>query len=453
MTKIQANILIVDDDPDVRQTAGFILRQNFTSIETEKDPRKLPFRLGQKAYDVILLDMNYQTGISSGEEGLKWLSEIQKLSPDTSVIIITAYGEVDLAVEAMKKGAIDFIVKPWENEKFIATTNAAINLSKSKKKITDLEAVNKHLTEDLAGTNLMVGQSPAFKKVIDHIQKVGPTDANVLITGENGTGKELVAKMIHESSESREKPFIKVDLGSISPTLFESELFGHMKGSFTDAREDRTGRFEVAKGGSLFLDEIANIEINQQSKLLSAIQNQEVFRVGSTKPIKLNIRLICATNMSLTEQVAAGKFREDLYYRINTFEVHLPPLREREGDIFNLSNHFLEDLSKKYRKDLKITEKEKEKLESHLWPGNIRELEHCIERAVILTEGTSLGIENIILGPETPQSEGDQGSLDALEKDAIKKYLSKFGGNMTRVANELKIGRTTLYRKIKKYGL
>jgi DNA-binding NtrC family response regulator len=461
MEKSPGHILIIDDDPDVLQTARFILRQHFDKVHGEKEPRKIPYLLSQHSFDVVLLDMNYKPGHTSGEEGLGWLKKIKELNDQVSLVVITAYGEVGLAVEAMKNGATDFIVKPWENEKFVATINSAYQLSKSRKEIDNLKAINKRMVQVSSGDRVsMVGESASLSNVIEMIDKVAPTDANVLILGENGTGKELVARMIHEHSERSSRPFVKVDLGSLSSSIFESELFGHVKGAFTDARENRPGRFEIASGGTLFLDEIGNIDLSLQSKLLSAIQNREIFPVGSSKVIPVDIRLICATNTNPGLLVNEGKFREDLYYRLNTFEITVPPLRDRKEDIEELVTHFLDTLGKRYKKSLKITSQELKKLQNYNWPGNIRELEHTIERAVIMTNGPSLGLENIAIGNSGQDlwnsnldDQDNLDNLDNLERSAIEKALTKYKGNMTRIAKELGVGRTTLYRKIKKYGL
>jgi DNA-binding NtrC family response regulator len=454
MDKNSGKILIVDDDPGVLQTAKFILKQSFDQVQTEKDPRKIPFLLSQEKYDVVLLDMNYQPGETSGRVGLDWLKKIKNIDDQISPVIITAYGEVGLAVEAMKIGAVDFIVKPWENEKFIATISSAWKLSQSRHEIEDLKIKNRRMAREASGSDAeMIGDSKTLTEVKSLIQKVAPTEANVMILGENGTGKELAARMIHENSSRKDEPFIKVDMGSLSASLFESELFGHVKGAFTDAKQDSPGRFEMASEGTLFLDEIGNIHPGLQVKLLSAIQNREIFRVGSSKPIPVNVRFVCATNLVLNEMVNSGDFREDLYYRLNTFEITMPPLRDRREDIPILSKHFLSIFSNRYRKKLKVSKEELKKLESYNWPGNIRELQHTIERAAILSEGPFLGLENIVLGNTTIQANEDESSLDDVEKKAIQSALVKYHGNMTRIAKELGVGRTTLYRKLKKYGL
>ena len=452
MDKLEGKVLIVDDDPGVLQTARFILKQTFREVLIEKDPRKIPFLLNQ-GFNVILLDMNFRPGETGGKEGLSWLEEIGDTDPTVSTVIITAYGDVELAVEAMKKGAVDFVLKPWENEKFLATIKAAWQLSISRKEIENLKIINRTITTDHEEEFKIIGNSKGLLELQKLIKKVAPTEANVLILGENGTGKELVARSIHNQSVRNHKPFIKVDLGAISSSLFESELFGHLKGSFTDAKQDAPGRFEMASGGTLFLDEIGNIDLQLQSKLLSVIQNREIYRVGSSTPTPVDIRLVSATNLNLEEMVQSGKFREDLYYRLNTFELLVPPLRDRKEDIHALVDHFLSINAKRYRKKLTVTKDELNKLTRYDWPGNIRELLNVVERAVILSDGKSLGLDNINTAKVNMPNSITDSSLDELEKMAIKNALSKYQGNMSKVAAELGVGRSTLYRKMKKYGL
>jgi len=451
MEKANGNILIVDDDAGVLQTAKFILKQFFSHVSITRKPEEIAFLLGQHNYNVVLLDMNFHPGQTSGEDGINWLKEVCIHSPITSVVMITAYGELDLAVEAMKNGAIDFIVKPWENEKFIATIQSAFQLSESKQEITTLKSINNVLSGP--GTQV-VGDSQGISNVIKLVKKVAPTDATTLILGENGTGKELISKMIHEQSLRKEKPFVKIDLGSLSANLFESELFGHEKGAFTDAHKQKFGRIELASGGTLFLDEIGNIELSLQSKLLSVIQNQEVYRLGSSVPIPIDTRLICATNLDIRKEVEEGRFREDLYYRLNTFELVVPPLRDRKDDIPALCHYFLEKLAKRYRKgNIRISGEAYQKLKSWNWPGNIRELEHALERAVILSEDGNIKAGDLqLVGNEISESSEDV-NIKSLEKRAIQRALLTHNGNMSQVAKELGVGRTTLYRKIKKYDL
>ncbi len=450
MEKTKGKILIVDDDAGVLQTAKFILKQYFSNVSVTRKPEEIPFLLGQVP-NVVLLDMNFHPGQTSGREGLKWLREIASKSPTTSVVMITAYGEVNLAVEAMKNGATDFIVKPWENEKFVATIQSAFKLSESRQQVTTL----KNFKQAVSGSEtIVIGESQSIVNVKKLVEKVAPTDATSLILGENGTGKELIAKMIHEKSLRNEQPFVKVDLGSLSTNIFESELFGHEKGAFTDAYKQKLGRFELANGGTLFLDEIGNIELSLQAKLLSAIQNREIFRLGSSTPIPVNIRLICATNLDIRLEVEEGRFREDLYYRLNTFEILIPPLRDRRDDLPVLSDFFLEKLSKRYRKEgLYLSKEALKKLKSWNWPGNIRELEHTLERAVILAEEKSIKSRDLQLVSSQPMDAPEEVNIKNLEKRAIQSALQKHNGNMSQVAKELGLGRTTLYRKLKKYDL
>ena len=451
LVKETGNILIVDDDAGVLQTAKFILKQHFTSITLTQKPEEIAFLLGQKQYDVVLLDMNFRPGETTGDEGLTRLKEIVTKSPNTSVVMITAYGELKLAVEAMKNGATDFIVKPWENEKFIATILSAFQLSTSKKQVSTLKSINKSIVNP---QTQVIGESTAIKQVKSLVDKVAPTEAAALILGENGTGKELFAKLIHEKSNRNDMPFVKVDLGSLSSTLFESELFGHEKGAFTDAHKQKEGRFELASGGTLFLDEIGNIDPTLQSKLLSVIQNQEVYRLGSNAAIPIDLRLVCATNLDIHKEVHEGRFREDLYYRLNTFEITIPPLRDRREDIQPLCEYFIKSLSKRYRiEGLSISSEAIKKLRNWNWPGNIRELEHTIERAVILTEDNIVQAGDLQLSGRSIEVITGEVNFKHLEKDAIQRALLKHNGNMSQVAKELGVGRTTLYRKLKKYDL
>ena len=457
MSKKDGNILIVDDDPGVLQTAKFTLKQSFTNVIATKEPREIPFHLNESSIDVVLLDMNFQPGVTSGSEGLKWLKEISGHESQPSVIMITAYGEISLAVEAMKYGAVDFVIKPWENEKLLATVNSAHQLARSKREVEELKEINRELSNSAPGNDMVLGNSQRMQDLKEMIDKVAPTDADVLIYGENGTGKELVAQMIHQRSMRSDKPLIKVDVGAITETLFESELFGHVKGAFTDAKADKVGRFELASGGTLFLDEIGNLGKDVQSKLLSALQNREVFRVGSSKPVSIDIRLICATNTPLSELVSQGAFREDLYYRLNTIEMQVPALRDRLEDLPQLVAHFLEKYGGKYgRPGIHMSQSAMKELAVHPWPGNVRELEHAIERAVILSESGQSAIE---IAPIPTSRVGlgsreiDSLNMEEVEKKTIETAIALHQGNMSKVAAELGMGRTTLYRKLKRYGL
>ncbi|MEM9981828.1 MAG: sigma-54 dependent transcriptional regulator, partial [Bacteroidota bacterium] len=426
-------------------------------VRTEVNPTFIPELLAKEPYDVIVLDMNFSMGATSGQEGLHWLKEISKIDATLPVILNTAYGDIKLAVEAMKEGAIDFVVKPWENEKFLATVMTAYKLRRSSQQVANLKSTQQILSKDLDQQfSDIISQSAAMEQVFNTIRKVAQTDANVLILGENGTGKELIARAIHRQSLRHDQTFIKVDLGAISETLFESELFGHTKGSFTDAKEDRAGRFEAAHEGTLFLDEIGNLSLPLQAKLLTALQNRQITRLGSNKAIPIDIRLICATNMPLYEMIEESQFRQDLLYRVNTVEIRLPALRERTEDIALLAEHYLQVYAKKYQKEgLKITKETLKKLESYHWPGNIRELQHAIERAVILSEGYALQPDDFVL--TTPVSKNEKShetlNMEEIEKKTIEEAIRKHEGNLSHAAKALGMGRTTLYRKMKKYGL
>ncbi len=457
MHKLNASILIIEDDEDVLYTARLVLKQRFSDVHAEIEPKRLPRLLEKNTFDVILLDMNFSHGQTSGNEGMFWLREILKADPTAHVIMNTAYGDIQLAVDAMKNGAIDFIVKPWEKEKLLATVENVYQLSKSKKELQKLKSREKALTGDIDRSfPEMISHSDAMKPVLETIEKVAKTDANVLILGENGTGKELVAREIHRLSLRHREPLIKVDLGSLPETLFESELFGHKKGAFTDAKEDRQGRFEIASGGTLFLDEIGNLSLTQQMKLLSVLQSRQVFPLGSNKAISINVRILSATNANIADMIAEGTFRQDLIYRINTVEIQLPPLRDRPGDIPLLARHYLRLYGTKYNKpELEIAKTALKKLEVYSWPGNIRELQHAMERAVIMADGPALTTEDFLLDkkPLPAIVASDSLQKDDVEKQLIQKAVRKWDGNLTKAAEEMGMGRTTLYRKMKKYGL
>lgn len=457
MSKIDGKILVLDDDQGVLYTAKMILKQHFEVVITEKDPAKLDFLLNQHKYDVIVLDMNFSYGLTSGQEGIKLLRRIREKDPHAHVLMNTAYGDIDIAVEAMKEGAVDFLVKPWQKEKLLATVQSIFELSQTKRQVEDLKTSQKILVKDSQREyDDIVSVSDAMKPVFHAIEKVAATDANVLILGENGTGKELIARAIHNQSPRESENFIKVDLGAVHETLFDSELFGHVKGAFTDAKEDRPGRFEIASGGSLFLDEIGNLSLPLQAKLLTALQFKQITRVGSNKVIKLDIRLVCATNMPLYDMVADNEFRQDLLYRINTVEIKLPPLRERPEDIEPLARHFLTMYSKKYQKDkMRLNETTLNKLKSYRWPGNIRELQHSMERAVIMANSHLLAPEDFLLRDQPTENiiTTNTLNLEEMEKAAIQNAIRKAGGNLTQAAKELGFGRSTLYRKMTKYQL
>jgi DNA-binding NtrC family response regulator len=447
-----ASILIIDDDPDVLTAVRLLLKTEVRDVVTEKTPENIRWHLSKDDFDIILLDMNFTSSINTGNEGLFWLKEIRKIRPDASVIMITAYGDIDLAVRSLKEGASDFVVKPWHNEKLMSTIKEI--LKRKGTKTAGLPMLN---TDSMVGKELL-GESEVMQQIFYKIEKIAPTDANILILGENGTGKDLIAKAIHQQSLRAEKPFIKVDVGALTETLFESELFGHRKGAFTDAREDRIGRFEAANNGTVFLDEIGNIPLHLQAKLLSVLQNRQVIRLGSNEPIPIDIRLICATNVPLTELANETRFRKDLIYRINTVEITVPPLRKRGNDIILLARHFSKLYSNKYLKPtLELDSKATEKLLNHHYPGNVRELQYIIERAVIMSDGNVLQANDLLFSPiETSQveeSELAELKLSDVEKNTILKVIEKHHGNITRAARELGLTRTALYRRLSKYDI
>lgn len=453
-------ILIIDDDEDVLLAAKMLLKKYAREVIIEKNPKKIPFLLNNDTYDVILLDMNFTKDITSGKEGFYWLNEILEKDPTAVVILITAFGDVEMAVKALKEGATDFVLKPWQNEKLIATLSTAVKLKRSYKEVDKLRQTQKQLGEDLNQPfKDIIGESSSIKQVFSLIDKVAKTDANVLILGENGTGKELVAREIHKRSLRADNIFVGVDMRAITETLFESELFGHKKGAFTDAKEDRIGRFEIANGGTLFLDEIGNLSMPLQSKLLTALQKREVTRIGSNKSISVDIRLICATNMPLYDMVKDNSFRQDLLYRINTVEIKLPPLRDRLEDIPILTEHFTAIYCKKYRRPVKkIPTATIKKLQKYEWPGNIRELQHAIERAIIMGDDNQLNPDDFFFLSQ--KSEGANGSdtvdslnLDEVEKNVIQKAIDKHAGNISKAAKELGLTRAALYRRLEKHGL
>ncbi len=456
--KTKANILIVDDDQDILETARMFLKQEFSSVDIEEDPEKIPGYFEIKDYDVILLDMNFKKGVNDGEEGFHYLSKILALDANAIVILITAYGEVDLAVKAMKMGATDFILNPWKNQKLLGTILAALQQRQSKKEIVRLKATQQQQQIDTRQQfENFIGGSPAIEKVKDLIKKVAKTDANILILGENGTGKELVARAIHEHSPRAQEVFVNVDLGAITESLFESELFGHVKGAFTDAKNDKIGRFEMAQHGTLFLDEIGNLSAPLQAKLLTALQSQKINRVGSAKEIEVDFRLVSATNVKIGEMVSEGTFRQDLLYRLNTVEIHLPPLRERTEDIPLLIDHFVTLYSKKYQKPLiNISDSVINKLKKYKWPGNIRELQHATERAIILSDTSSINEIELFINTTEIQihdTSTEVHTLDEMEMIFIKRTLKENNGNVTSTAKQLGLTRTALYRRLNKHGI
>ena len=449
-------ILMIDDDEDVLLAAKMLLKKYNHQVIIDKNPNKIPFLLNNDTYDVILLDMNFSKDTTSGKEGFEWLRQIKERDPQAVVIMITAFGDVEMAVRALKEGATDFILKPWQNEKLLATISTAIRLKKSYNEVDKLRKAKQMLEEQISQPfRDMIGQSQALKDVFTLIDKVARTDANVLILGENGTGKELVARAIHQKSLRKDNSFVAVDMGAITETLFESELFGHKKGAFTDAREDRPGRFELANGGTLFLDEIGNLSLSLQSKLLSALQSRQVTRVGANQSSEVDIRLICATNMPLLQMVDEGKFRQDLLYRMNTVEIRIPPLSERVDDIPLLANHFLNHYARKYRKDVvALAPEAMVKLKKYPWPGNVRELQHAIERAVIMADSNTLQESDFLFSRKAQDTlTNDSLNLDDVERTAVVKAIQLHQGNISKAAEELGLTRASLYRRMEKYGL
>src|SRR5688572_20485200 len=455
MKKYAGNILIVDDDEHVLLTSKMILKNYFDNIETLSSPKTLESCLKQTDYDVVLLDMNFKAGVTSGNEGIFWMTRIQQISPQTQVVMQTAYSDIELAVKSIKEGAVDFLPKPWDKEKLIASVINAYRQARARKENRELKSKHKALQHHLNQNNhAFIASSPAMENVLHAIQQVAATDANVLLLGENGTGKEVVARAIHNSSNRAEEPFISVDLGSVAATLFESEMFGHEKGSFTDAKETRIGKFELANKGTLFLDEVGNLSPDLQVKLLSVLQTRTLSRVGSSKLVQLDVRIICATNSPIYDMVRSGAFRQDLFYRMKTVEIKLPPLRERKEDIPLLVNHYLDEFSKRYNKSVSIGGLLMQQLSSYSWPGNIRELQHSVERAVILSRSSELQPEDFqLMQVDSKEPEIKTLNLSDVEKDVIRHALKKYNGNLTRASEELGIGRTTLYRKIEEYGL
>jgi len=457
MKKHSGNILIVDDDEHVVFTSHMILKEYFENIETLSSPKTLESRLKLNEYHVIVLDMNFKAGITSGNEGIFWMNRILTLSPQTQVVLQTAYGDIELAVKSIKEGAVDFLPKPWDKEKLISTVLNAYKLACSRRENSDLKNKQRELQKQLNPHHqTFIAASPAMQTVLHTIDQVASTSANVLVLGENGTGKELVARAIHNQSPRADEPFIAVDLGAVPASLFESEMFGHEKGAFTDAKESRMGKFELANKGTLFLDEIGNLPLELQVKMLSVLQSRTLTRIGSNKPITLDVRLICATNAPVYELVNSGAIRQDLYYRINTVEINLPPLRERKEDIPLLAAHYLEEFGKRYHKHVTADASLIQQLSRYHWPGNIRELQHAVERAVILSTQPELCMKDFQLRNESltlPENESKTLNLTDVEKNIIQQALEKCNGNLTRASEELGIGRSTLYRKIEEYGL
>ncbi len=451
MNRRNASILVIDDDTDILTAVKLLLKPEVKEVVTEKNPENLLSHLNRHSFDLILLDMNFNSSINTGNEGFYWLKRIKSSACGADVIMITAYGDIDLAVRSLKEGAADFIVKPWHNEKLLESVFETL---KARGKGSVASPVQQ---TPVIGSELL-GESESMKDIFSKIQKIAPTDANILILGENGTGKDLIAKAIHQNSFRSTKPFIKVDVGALSESLFESELFGHKKGSFTGSTEDRVGRFESANGGTLFLDEIGNINLQQQSKLLTVLQNRQITKIGSNVTVDIDIRLICATNLPITDLANESKFRKDLIYRINTVEIMVPPLRKRGDDVIHLARYFVNIYAEKYRKpDLEIDDKALEKLKHYPFPGNVRELQYTIERAVIMSEGKSLMPSDLIFSPietATSDMQGEENlNLDSVQKNTILLVIEKHHGNITRAAKELGLTRAALYRRLGKYGI
>ncbi|AXT21243.1 response regulator [Flavobacteriaceae bacterium AU392] len=455
MRKKEASILLVDDDDDILFSAKISLKNHFTNIITTNNPKTIITKLAQQI-DVVLLDMNYRIGFEDGKEGLYWLKQIKEISPETTVILMTAFGSVNLAVDAIKQGATDFILKPWNSEKLYSIVNAGVELARSKRKNTQLETIQEQQNKEFhQQTEHIIGASSAMNDAVKLMQKVAPTDANILILGENGTGKYVFAKEIHLQSNRKKHPFIHIDLGSLNENLFESELFGYAKGAFTDAQKDTQGRFELAKGGTIFLDEIGNIPLHLQAKLLTVIQNKKIMRLGEAIERPIDARIICATNADIHKMMDEDNFRQDLLYRINTIELHLPPLRERQEDILLLANHFLKTQANKYRKLIKtISKSASDALLNYHWPGNIRELEHIIERATIISDTNAIQMEDLHFSTKKFETNIPKTlNLEDTEKTFIKNALNKHQGNISKAAKELGLTRAALYRRLEKYKM
>ena len=445
MKKTQANILVIDDQEDILFAAKMLLKKHFEIIHTLNNPKNVVKLLAENPIDLVLLDMNYRIGFEDGREGLYLLKEIKTLSPKTIVILMTAFGKVETAVEGLKNGAFDYVLKPWENEKLLSVVKQAVDESRKQQKKTDKNVVE----------SFFIGNSETIKKSYSLADKVAKTDANVLILGENGTGKYVMANYIHQQSDRKNNTFMAVDLGSLSDSIFESELFGYAKGAFTDAKMDTPGRFEMAQNGTIFLDEIGNIPLHLQSKLLQVIQTKTVTRLGESKPRNLNVRIITATNLNLKQEVSDKNFREDLYYRINTMEIILPPLRERLEDKIPLAQFLLQKMIDKYdRNDVVFEESALSKIQQHAWNGNIREMENRIERAIILCENNSISASDLDLDEITSYDKNnDDLQLSDIEKNTIERVLAKNNQNISKSAEELGLSRASLYRRMEKYNI
>jgi DNA-binding NtrC family response regulator len=454
---MNGKLLIVDDHKQVLKALIQLLEPEFEIVTGISNPNQILSFVSRQEYDVILLDMNFSAGVNTGNEGIYWLNRILKSDPLAAVVMITAYSDVNLAVRAIKEGAIDFVVKPWDNNKLITTMETAFKLRQSKVENKKLRDKQKQINKGICRQDTpLIGKSQPMDTVLKVLNKVARTDANVLVIGENGTGKELIVKEIHNNSHRADEVFISIDIGTITESLFESEMFGHIKGAFTDAREDKTGWFETASGGTLFMDEIGNLSLTMQSKLLTAIQNRVIYKVGSKTPIPFDIRLVCATNKNLEEMVSRNLFREDLYYRINTIVIEIPPLRDRGDDIVLLAEYFLKEYAGKYEKyNLKFSSKTLDKLMKYNWPGNVRELRHTIEKAVILCDSDILMPEDFIISHSAQQQSSGQKppTFAEIEKQALQIALDNNNGSVQKASQELEIARQTMYNKMQKYNL
>lgn len=455
MDTASARILIADDQVDVLEALRLLLKSEGFQIETVTSPARLMSSLEARDFDVVLMDLNYTRDTTSGEEGLELLRRIQALDPAIPVVVMTAWGSVDVAVEAMRRGARDFIQKPWENERLLTIIRTQVELGRAIRRGQRLEAENQLLRSDVQGQPKLIAESQAMQPILQMISRVGPSDANVLITGENGTGKGVVARVLHAVSHRANKPLVTVNVGGLSEGVFESELFGHIKGAFTDAKTDRVGRFELADGGTLFLDEIANVPLPQQAKLLRVLETGEFERVGSSRTRRVSVRILSATNADIAAEVAAARFRQDLLFRLNTVEIRLPPLRDRREDIPLLAAHFLRQHAARYRKNLTgFDQNAMQALIGHPWPGNVRELDHAVERAVLMAQGTSVKTSDLGLHSGTESSPRlEDMSLEEVEYFLIKKTLARCDGSVSRAAEALGLSRSALYRRLEKFGL
>lgn len=454
MAQKKARVLVVDDNKDILKALKYLLEDYFTTVDVLSNPELILRKLSE-GWDVVLLDMNFRAGYHSGNEGLYWMEQIHKIDPDIPVVLITAYAEISLAVEAVKRGAEDFVEKPWNDERMVSMVLKAYRTRKARLEIRELREKNRSLVQQSNPVDFVKGKSASMQRLLEVVNKVAPTDANVLITGENGTGKEVLARQLHSLSQRKDDLFVSADMHSLSQSLFESELFGHVKGAFTDAKTDRIGRFEMASGGTLFLDEIGNLTLALQAKILTVLNNRQVVRVGSNSSIPIDIRLICATNQNLFRMVEQGTFREDLLYRLNTISIEIPPLRERVDDIPELAEFYLSRFTSRYGKEIVgISSRAMKKLKAYMWPGNVRELKHAIEKAVILSDGSVLDEKDFDFHRnESSQQNLVSFNLEETERIVIAAALKKHGGRINETVAELGVSRKTLYNKMKKYGL